>query len=164
MLLQHWWQPSRLTSVICCVRAGRVTVSWLLLSSSHHRPASQLLLNTQPNRFLPRVSTLLMRAARKVTASWRREVELEVAGRLLGQLFHHSDYQLGFDSGTDAYFHLTALLPLLFQISGLHSLCVQTLPCEYAQSPLCPSHDYSFTPRPNSGITSAESFWSALLF
>lgn len=98
VFLQHWWQPSSVTSVICCVKAGRVTVSWLLLSSSHHRLTSQLLLNMEPSRFLPRVSTLLMRAVLKVTASWRREVELEAAGRLVGQLFRHSDYQLGFDS------------------------------------------------------------------
>lgn len=133
MLQKHQWQPSRLTSVICCVKAGRVTVSWLLLSSSHHRLTSQLLLNMETSRFLPRVSMLLMRAALKVTASWGREVELEAAGRLVGQLFYHSDHQLGFDSevGTDTYLHLTSLLLLLFQISGLYSIYIQTFPSEY---------------------------------
>lgn len=99
-LRRCWWQLSRVVSVICCVKAGRVTVSWLPLSSSHHRLTSQLLLNMKSRRFLPRVSMLLMRAAPKVTArqSWKREVELEAAGRLVGQLFRHTDHQIWFCS------------------------------------------------------------------
>lgn len=80
--LQPWWQPSSLTSVICRVKAGRVTVSWLLLSCSRHHHTSQLLLNMESIRFPPRVSMLLMRAALKATARRRREVELEAEGQI----------------------------------------------------------------------------------
>lgn len=137
VLRRCWWQLSRVTPVICCVEAGRVTVIWLPLSSSHHRLTSQLFLNVKSGRFPPRVSTLLMRAPLKVTArqSWRREVELEVAGRLLSQLFCHSDHQLWllpvWSWHGHIFTHLTLLLSLLFQISRLYSICIQTFPCEY---------------------------------
>lgn len=98
---------------------------------------SQLFLNVKSGCFPPRVSTLLMRAALKVTArqSWRREVELEVASRLLGQLFCHSDHQLRllpvWSWHGHIFTHIPLLLSLLFQISRLYSICIQTFPCEY---------------------------------
>lgn len=110
--MQRGWQPSRAPSVICRVTAERVTVSWLPLSPSLLRRTSQLLLNMKWSGSPQRVSMLLMRGALKVTAwqSWRREVEQEAVGRLLGQLFHRSDQQLGFQSlfGTDTQFHWTS--------------------------------------------------------
>lgn len=101
------------------------------------RLTSQLFLNVKSGCFPPRVSTLLMRAALKVTArqSWRREVELEVASRLLGQLFCHSDHQLRllpvWSWHGHIFTHIPLLLSLLFQISRLYSICIQTFPCEY---------------------------------